>query len=274
MRSEVLRADPAQIEKLGRHLIVGYRDRGRPSRSDRAPRDRGNFHHGAQCARQGRARVRRDIEALQAIRSAQGLPPLLDRDRSGGRRRLAHVAAAAASGHVGARSSGRTATETARRDAVRPYAADVGRSLSGLGVNLNFAPVVDLDHGVSNPNDRYTRIGTRAISSDPKIVADVARRILPRARAARRALHDQAFPRPWPRVRGYASRTRHACDAGRRTHQSDWVPFRDLMQQKSHVHHARPRRARGDRSRAAGFVFRTGGRPACFAGTGSMTVSW
>ena len=32
--------------------------------------------------------------------------------------------------------------------AVRQYAARQGRDLAALGVNLNFAPVVDLNHGV------------------------------------------------------------------------------------------------------------------------------
>ena len=43
-----------------------------------------------------------------------------------------------------------------------------------LGVNLNFAPVVDLDFGMRNPNDAFTRISDRAIAADPAVVADVA----------------------------------------------------------------------------------------------------
>jgi beta-N-acetylhexosaminidase len=54
------------------------------------------------------------------------------------------------------------------------YAAEQGRGLERLGINLNFAPVVDLDFGVRNPNDAYTRISRRAIAADPAVVADVA----------------------------------------------------------------------------------------------------
>ncbi len=46
----------------------------------------------------------------------------------------------------------------------------VGKQLRSLGVNCNFAPVVDVD---SNPNNPV--IGDRAFSSDPKAVASFAR---------------------------------------------------------------------------------------------------
>ena len=54
------------------------------------------------------------------------------------------------------------------------YAARQGRDLAALGVNLNFAPVVDLNHGVVNPEDRLSRISSRAISADPAVVTEVA----------------------------------------------------------------------------------------------------
>ena len=172
------------------------------------------------------------------------------------------------------RSSGRTAIENARREAVRAYAADVGRSLSELGVNLNFAPVVDLDHGVSNPNDRYTRIGTRAISSDPKIVADVAGEY-----CRGLALHGvHCTIKHFPGL-GRVFEDTHLDHATLATPadelaRSDWLPFRDLMQQKSmftmlaHVA-ARPRSIASGRLRFPHRWCR-----ACFAGTGSMTASW
>lgn len=44
-----------------------------------------------------------------------------------------------------------------------------------MGVNLNFAPVVDLNHNIVNPDDKYSRIYQRAISDDPEIVSKVAK---------------------------------------------------------------------------------------------------
>jgi beta-N-acetylhexosaminidase len=123
--------------------------------------------------------------------------------------------------------------ENARREAARTYAANVGRSLSELGVNLNFAPVVDLDQGVSNPNDRYSRISTRAISSDPKIVADVAGEY-----CRELALHGvHCTIKHFPGL-GRVFEDTHLDHATLATPadelaRSDWLPFRELMQQKS-----------------------------------------
>jgi beta-N-acetylhexosaminidase len=177
MRYEVMRADPAQLERLGRHFIVGYR-------GDAELRDlidlierraiAGVFVTAHNVRGKDADTVRRDIDALQAIRRRQGLPPLLvatDQEGGGVSRMSPPLPRPATLGEI-ARAHSDVAQ---RREAVRAYAAEVGRSLAGIGINVNFAPVVDLDHGVSNPNDRYSRIAARAISTDPQIVAEVAR---------------------------------------------------------------------------------------------------
>jgi beta-N-acetylhexosaminidase len=116
-----------------------------------------------------------------------------------------------------------------RRTAVKDYASAQARGLSDLGVNVNFAPVVDVNHGVANPDDRMTRIHTRAISKDPHIVADVA------------ATYCSQLS-----VHGVHCTLKHFPGLGRvfeDTHlhsasldapldqlaQTDWLPFRSLM---------------------------------------------
>ena len=59
--------------------------------------------------------------------------------------------------------------------AVRKFAAQQGRALADLGVNVNFAPVVDLNRHVINQAYRFTRIHERAIAADPYVVTEVAR---------------------------------------------------------------------------------------------------
>src|SRR5262249_58172859 len=65
--------------------------------------------------------------------------------------------------------------QTVRDAAAHDYGLTQGRALASLGVNLNFAPVVDLNRNLANPHDHYTRIRERAIAADPLVVADVAR---------------------------------------------------------------------------------------------------
>ncbi|MEM6427574.1 MAG: glycoside hydrolase family 3 N-terminal domain-containing protein, partial [Cyanobacteria bacterium P01_D01_bin.128] len=61
-----------------------------------------------------------------------------------------------------------------RQAQVQAYAETHGRELANLGINLNFAPVVDLDHGQLNPDDRLSQIFRRAIASDSAVVSAVA----------------------------------------------------------------------------------------------------
>ena len=52
-------------------------------------------------------------------------------------------------------------------DAVRAMSAEIGAYLAGYGINLDFAPVADVNTNPDNPV-----IGTRAFSSDPQEAAD------------------------------------------------------------------------------------------------------
>jgi beta-N-acetylhexosaminidase len=171
-RQQVLRADPAQLVKLGRHIVVGYRDidelRGLVERRAVA----GVFIAARNVQGRDAAAIRQEIAAMQEIRRRQGLPPLLiATDQGGSVSRLSPpLAWRGPLSQIVARHS--DAAE--RREAVAAYAAAQARELADLGVNVNFAPVVDLDHGVVNPHDRLTRIHARAIAKDPHIVAEVA----------------------------------------------------------------------------------------------------
>jgi len=57
---------------------------------------------------------------------------------------------------------------------VRAYARKQAQGVRALGLNMNLSPVVDLNHGIVNSADRYTRIYKRAISADPATVTRVA----------------------------------------------------------------------------------------------------
>jgi len=230
VRHQVMHADAAQLERLGRHLIVGYRN----AAELKALIDRraiaGVFLATRNVEGNDVAAIKRSIAALQDIRRRQGLPALLvatDQEGGGVSRlsppltRLPPISEVVAA----QTDSGR------RRKAVANYAATQGRELADLGVNLNFAPVVDLKPGVVNANDRMTRIAERAISNDPRIVIEVAETYCA-------ALLET----------GVRCTLKHFPGLGRvfeDTHQggaelaspaaelavTDWLPFRALMQQ-------------------------------------------
>ena len=208
----------SSLEALGRHVIVGYRDLAELQRLIERRAIAGVFLGGAQRAgqdgRRGPARHRR----AAGHPAAAGPAAAVDRDRSGRRRGLAPVAAARPLG-VAVRDRQRViATQPSARPpcgSSRPHRA---ANWPDIGVNLNFAPVVDLNHRVVNPKDRLTRIHERAISADPQVVTEVADALLLGAAAGGRALHAQALSRSRPRVRRYPPARAPISDVGR----SNW----------------------------------------------------
>jgi beta-N-acetylhexosaminidase len=143
---------------------------------------------------------------------------------------------------------------SARAAAIEQAGAVQGRQLAELGVNLNFAPVVDLDHDVTNPNDRYTRIHDRAISADPRVVLDVADRYCSALQTAGVRCTLKHFP-----GLGRVFEDTHLESALLATPPgelaaTDWVPFRALAQHPNAIMmlgHARL--ATIDRERPASF---------------------
>jgi len=173
MSYQVRHADAQTLERLGRHMIVGYREFDELRELVERRAVAGVFLAPRNVQGRSADEIRQEIAALQEIRSRQNLPPLwVAADQEGGgvsrltppltaQPRISTVVAA-------------NLDPTERQLAIKRYAATQGEGLASLGVNLNFAPVVDVDHRVSDPNDRYTRISERAISSDPQVVAAVA----------------------------------------------------------------------------------------------------
>jgi beta-N-acetylhexosaminidase len=169
------------MPELGNHLVIGWL--GREETLSLAAKGgiagvfltRRNFP-----AKFTRADIRRVVDELQAARHEAGLPPLwIATDQEGGP--VAKLSPALSlqpamktlledlDGPDLADQPARVA-EVVRR--VTAYADAQGRELAEAGINLNFAPVVDLQP--SNPPDLldfHSRIGTRALAADPSVVA-------------------------------------------------------------------------------------------------------
>lgn len=170
--------------------------------------------------------LRDEIAILQAIRVARGRPPLLiAADHEGGV--VSHLAPPLNKlpglGVVGDRSEGER--EAAARDHARVQGADLRR----LGVNLNFAPVVDLRLvEIDRRLDRFSRIDERAISQTPMVIEAVAGWYCDELRAFRVACTLKHFP-GLGRVREdthfVAGRITAAAEL---LSAEDWTPFRTV----------------------------------------------
>jgi len=121
---------------------------------------------------------------------------------------------------------------TAARDpaaAACAYGERQGRGLAGLGVTLNFGPVVDLRPREKSAPGGLSNITARAIASDPRRVAEIAGAYLDGLNAAGVRGTLKHFPglgrvaRDTHVVTGEISATTAQLEL------SDWLPFRRLM---------------------------------------------
>ena len=203
------------LQKLG---IVGYRDPDEIQELIRRRAIAGVFIPATNVRGLAAAEVRRQIAAMQEIRRDQPQP-------------LLWIATAQEGGDVARLSPplsrppriseilAHNPNLADRIAAVRQSAREQSRELADLGVNLNFAPVVDVDHGLINPEDWYTHIHQRAISNS---YCD--------------GLHEAGVHctlKHFPGLgRVFADTHRGGASLDVSPHeleQTDWVPFRALM---------------------------------------------
>jgi len=172
-RAEILASNPERLERLGRRIIVGFQrfDEVRPLVEKRAIA--GIFITDHNVRGRKADDVAKDIQSLQDIRKAQGLPRLIvAADQEGGYvSRLSPPLKQQPS--LGALIAN-LKTDEEREKSVRAYAEAQAQGLERLGVTMNFGPVVDLRLGSSRRNDGETQLFWRAIDSNPYLVAKVA----------------------------------------------------------------------------------------------------
>ena len=228
----VLTQESDEMRQLGGHFIAGFDD----WQTVRILAEKG-LVGGIYISRRNilaetRESLRAHICELQTLRRKAGLPELLvAADQEGGI--VSHLSPPLPRREA---LSALLISESNRDE--RAYAAGVahGRDLLGVGVNINFSPVVDLKSGRERDRfDFHSRIEERAISDDPHTVRSIAQ-------AYAQGLQSQgvvATLKHFPGLGGVAADTHHFSAehpvpvAVLRTR--DWLPFRDISAQTGAV---------------------------------------
>jgi beta-N-acetylhexosaminidase len=232
-RSEVLMTDPAILERLGRHIVIGYHSPATVKALVEKKAIAGIFITDHNVRRRKVADIRAEIDALQAIRQTQGLPPLIiAADQEGGAVSRLTPPLARQPGLAKVLASVKPGEDT--QTAVVAYARKQATELKRIGVNLNFAPVVDLKIDPRRRSDGETQLRFRALSADPKTVSN----------AAGWYCDTLAEEGVYCTIKHFPGLGRVALDTHRHAGDikaplvelkgADWVPFRDLMG-KPHV---------------------------------------
>lgn len=173
-KAAVLKAPPELLRKLGSHLIVGY---DKPSQL--APLlARGAIGGVFLTTKNAKGRTKQQLaaeisslRALSAENQRRDLWVTTDQEGGGVARLSPPLPRQRSIGRV--LHDDMSHGERAAR--VHEYASTKAGALAAIGVNLNFAPVVDLKRTRRLRGDRHTNLHLRTISSDAGVVAQSAK---------------------------------------------------------------------------------------------------
>ncbi len=172
-KQKVLNTKKEIISKLGKHFIIGYKNSKEVEPLIKTGAIGGLYITHYNVEGKSAQQVKQEISYFQKLRKDNNLPPLIiSTDQEGGpvARMAAYLPKQPTLSEVIANNS----IQPNRDIAVIDYAKAQGKGLKNLGINLNFAPVVDLQTDVRSFFDLYSQIHTRSISEHPQLVADVA----------------------------------------------------------------------------------------------------
>ena len=227
-RDEILNSDPGRLERIGRHVIVGFHSFSDIKALVEKRAIAGIFITDHNVQGRSAASVKAEIDSLQAIRAEQAMPPLVvAADQEGGS--VSRLSPPLKKQMSLGRLLSDLPHDEERRKAVEAYAETQASELKRIGVTLNFAPVVDLKLNPSNRDDGETRLRLRAIAADPYLVAKVAGWYCDKIAEAGIMCTLKHFP-----GLGRVQRDTHAAAGeisatGGELELNDWVPFRRVM---------------------------------------------
>lgn len=229
-RAEILAADPVRLERIGRHIVIGFHSYSDVKALVEKRAIAGVFITDHNVRGRTAAAVKADIDRLQDIRKAQGLPPLVvAADQEGGS--VSRLSPPLKRQPSLAYALAKAATDEERKPIVLSYARMQASELQRMGVTMNFGPVVDLKLNPKNRSDGETRLRLRAISADPYTVAKVAEWYCAGLSEEGIMCTLKHFP-----GLGRVTRDTHVASAEISASEgtlelNDWVPFRRVMKQ-------------------------------------------
>lgn len=231
-RDEILKSDADRLERIGRHLIIGFRNLSDVKALVEKRAIAGIFITAHNVRNRAAAAIKADIDALQAIRAEQGLPPLIiAADQEGGA--VSRLSPPLKRQTSLARIIKDLPHDEERKKAVEEYAETQAAELKRIGVTLNFAPVVDLNLSLAKREDGETRLRTRAIAADPYLVAKVAGWYCDKVAAAGIMCTLKHFPGLGRVARDTHVTTGEIAATEGQLELNDWVPFRRVMQKSN-----------------------------------------
>lgn len=227
-RAEILATDADRLTRVGQHIIIGFHDFGSLRALVEKQLIAGIFITTHNVAGHSAAQIKNQIDALQDIRRAQGMPPLIiAADQEGGQ--VSRLSPPLKKQQSLARALVGSNDDESRRKIVEDYAGVQAAELKRIGVTVNFGPVVDLNLANAKREDGETMLRQRAIAADPYLVTKAAGWYCATLAKAGIMCTLKHFP-----GLGRVARDTHIASGDISASEgmlelNDWVPFRRLM---------------------------------------------
>lgn len=231
-KETVLNADPELLRTLGGHVIIGYYASWQLTPLLERGAIGGIFVTRRNSRRRSRSRLAAELAKFRKLAATKSSRPLwIATDQEGGL--VAHMTPPLKRQPSLARAIKRAKTDEERDEIVHQFAEKQALGLADLGINLNFAPVVDLKPKKRLRRDRHTHLIRRAISREPGVVTEVAEEYC-RALKTWRVL---CTLKHFPGLEGIKSDT-HVKSASltkslKDLETADWIPFKELTTKTS-----------------------------------------
>jgi beta-N-acetylhexosaminidase len=226
-KRNVLQTDVARAHTLGRHFVVGYSSFDEVARLAEKGLISGVYVSRHNIAGRTAETLKSEIAALQDRRRIAGLPLLVvAADQEGGI--VSHLSPPLTA--LPSLSTLADLPSNIRAKRAEDFGRIHGQELAALGVNQDFAPVLDLrpEEG-HNRFDFNTLISQRAISGDPAAVTDIGLAYIRGLDAFGVAATVKHFP-GLGRVRADTHHFTADLDTPLAVLEaSDWRPFRDVL---------------------------------------------
>ena len=228
-REEILSSNTDRLERLGRHVMVGFQSFSEVELLVKKRAIAGIFITTHNVHGQRAADIKASIDKLQALRKDQGLPPLvIAADQEGGN--VSRLSPPLKRQPTLALTIAKLTHDDDRQKAVTAYAEIQAEELKRIGVTLNFAPVVDLKLNAADRDDGETRIRMRAIADDPYLVSKVGTWYCDALAKAGILCTLKHFPGLGRVLRDTHVASGEISETEGKLELNDWVPFRRLMQ--------------------------------------------
>lgn len=215
-----------EAHRLGQHFIVGYSSFDEVATLAERGMIAGVYITRHNVAGKTAEAIRSEISELQARRRAKGLSPLIvAADQEGGI--VSHLSPPLTA-QAALASFADLPPESRKQSAERAGRAQ-GEELASIGVNLDFAPVLDLKPAAGHKFDFNTLIDRRAISDDPDKTVQVGLAYVQGLNAS----GVRATLKHFPGLGRVGADTHHFAarldTPPAELEQTDWRPFREVL---------------------------------------------